>query len=589
MGGIGVLDDVRPDERSTSAEQLARPGAMTAPMSTTKNRSVGERQAVLDTIAALRNISRAKAESNAARFRSPLTLAALAQAYGTGEAAVRAAREALDLATALEKGSLEGLTNQVRDETSIKIAVDVLVANGESSFALARLRDHATTPWLRLSLAGVAAANELWEEARDALAGLELQQAFALRGYLAARESKWSESVRELRAAIRLNPGDVDSLLNLSIALWRLGSAQKATKFAWRATRTSPGRRDVSMHLLDLLVRQEKFDDVESELKSLHDQGVLPNAGLTVVQARLALGEGHAKRAMTLLRRAAEQALSEGDEATRTEVLGNLLSMRIEHGLTARTDGLRDLLDLMKNDPTSSVAILLYAQHADRCSEAGPLREALAGPAVFDEARRAYLMTRLAVLEGDSAEAAAWAGEWFRLEPRNAGAAAAAIVSIGIGEERWGEASIVADAALHRFPHDRAVVNNSAYVLAMAGRAPDAIRILEGFGTDEFVLQATLGLAHLANGDIRTGTRLYREAADHAERVDPAWRSLMTAYQAIVVRQLALDPDRYEELQALLLAPVELPTDWTDRPDFVRMHKQFERHGYPWPPSPDLV
>lgn len=78
----------------------------------------------------------------------------------------------------------------------------------------------------------------------------------------------------------------------------------------------------------------------------------------------------------------------------------------------------------------------------------------------------------------------------------------------------------------------------------MGGRAREAIEIIEAAPEQaerDFVLNATLGLAHLANGDIDQGMRIYRDAADEAEKAKPVWRSLMTIYQGLIVRQLGLD------------------------------------------------
>ena len=163
-------------------------------------------------------------------------------------------------------------------------------------------------------------------------------------------------------------------------------------------------------------------------------------------------------------------------------------------------------------------------------------------------------------------------------------AAAAAIVALGIGVEQWEEASIVAREALARFPSDRTIVNNAAYVLAMAGHAQEAIELLQPMAGDDFIMNATLGLAHLAAGSIDEGMRLYREAADSAEKIDPIWRSLMTSYQALVVRQLGLlDSQPGSVIGALALAQFDPPTDWRNRPDFLRLWSVAKRDGYRWP------
>ena len=76
----------------------------------------------------------------------------------------------------------------------------------------------------------------------------------------------------------------------------------------------------------------------------------------------------------------------------------------------------------------------------------------------------------------------------------------------------------------------------------------------------------------MADGDIDRGLRFYRDVADMAEKVEPLWRSLMTAYQALIVRQRGLDKTVPKEIiDAVALVPVALPDDWRDRPDFLRL------------------
>lgn len=118
----------------------------------------------------------------------------------------------------------------------------------------------------------------------------------------------------------------------------------------------------------------------------------------------------------------------------------------------------------------------------------------------------------------------------------------------------------------------------------MVGRTDEAIGLLEPLADIEFVAKATLGLAHLANGNVSRGMRLYREAAKAAEQIDAPWHSLMALYQALVVRQLGLNGSQAPDMiSALALAPVPLPDDWMEQPDFVRLHNVCVRRGYRWP------
>lgn len=228
---------------------------------------------------------------------------------------------------------------------------------------------------------------------------------------------------------------------------------------------------------------------------------------------------------------------------------------------------------------------MTYARFASRASQAPLLRSAVERVrSATTPLRLAYLRHQVALLEGDNEGAAAAATDWFAHEPDNPMAAAAALVALGIGVERWDEALIVAQEALSTLPPNPMLVNNAAYVLAMSGHAQEAIDLLKDIAGDDFVMNATLGLAHLANGEIEDGMRLYRQAADRAESVEPIWRSLMTGYQALVVRQLGLlDAHSERVIGALALVPFGLPNDWRDRPDFLRLWNVAKRNGYDWP------
>jgi hypothetical protein len=60
----------------------------------------------------------------------------------------------------------------------------------------------------------------------------------------------------------------------------------------------------------------------------------------------------------------------------------------------------------------------------------------------------------------------------------------------------------------------------------------------------------------------------------------------MTTYQAIVVRQLGIDKrESPEKIAALALAPVPLPSDWKQYPEFLRLRNLCQKLGYHWPPT----
>lgn len=222
-----------------------------------------------------------------------------------------------------------------------------------------------------------------------------------------------------------------------------------------------------------------------------------------------------------------------------------------------------ELRELVKRnrllEPENEVVVVIFARATDRSSQAGVLRAAVARIATATTpARHAFLRHHIAFLEGDNETAGTAATAWFEADPTEPAAAAAALVALGVGLERWDEAAKIADYSIAKLPMGPVLANNVAYVLAMTGRAPEAIRLLSPIAETDpgFIVRATLGLCHLAAHDFDEGMRLYREAAQRAERVGPFWASLMTAYQAVIARQLGLEETASSVmLDALSLAP----------------------------------
>lgn len=587
MSALGVLDAIRPTEQ-VGVESVVRPGAgkVSALAADIKARSSAN-GAVIEAVIASIDESVQRAIRRAERNPTSTNLAALVQALpddnDMGLDRTGLAREALALALARDE------SGAVLDQSSARIAAEVLARSGQGSVACDALAQVTDNENLRMTFAAIAAALGRYQEANRALDGIDAAFADAQRGYIAAVQEKWPAAVRFLRAAIRSDPADVDSLFNLSIALWNLGSSEKAIRAALQATLISPGRRDVSLNYLEMLLAQGDLDRFDGEIRKLRRSGIDSDAGLTLVEARGAARRGNRARAITLANQARSLAVREGDAGTRVLIDANLPIFKWEAGRITREQAANALRALIGQHPGEESVVLNFARLASRKSDAKIIRDARKGMTKVANVYRAYLDHQVAALEGDAHAASAAASEWLRLEPDNPGAAAAAIVSLGIGEERWSEGVVVAEEALRRFPRVSSVVNNAAYVLAMAGSPAAAIAAIEHVGSGEFVLKATLGLANLAAGNVADGMRLYREAAIQAEHEDPALRSLMTAYQALVMRQLNLaDRVSASELEAIALAPVALPNDWDNRPDFLRIKNLADRHGYPWPLTTDL-
>lgn len=584
MAASGVLEDIRPADLFTDRNELVRPG-QNYPSSLVKGSAgVVKAPTLADQILKSANRSRDAAIALASKSPTATTLAALAHAHAVldeADAASDAARRALE---ACKASAGSGAATQ----SSARIALEVLLRFGHVADAYKQAGDLPDTRSLALTRAMIADDLGLSEESLAAIDGYEGALYNSFRGYLHASRGRFRDAIPFLRAALRDAPEDPDALANLSVALWNLGSQRKAVAAAMRATRSAPGRKDLSMQFMELLLASGQNSRVAAEIRALTNAKVIPDSQFLVMQARLNLASDEYARALTLLDRAVRLARDEGDQTGEATIAANLLAIRFDVGRIPFTEFASGSATLLTRFPENDVVVVNFARTRTRRSHAKSVREAAERVSAHTTlARSAYLNHIVAFLEGDNEQAGRTAVEWFEAEPTDPNAAAAALGGLGVGLERWDEAEKIADYALGQLPPTTGLTNNISYVLAMTGRADEAIKLLEPAARADggFVLRATLGLCYLAAGDLDTGMRLYREAAAHAEKDDHHWCSLMTAYQAVVTRQLGLDKTAPAHvLEACALAPQDLPEDWSDWPDFLRLHHICVKHGYDWPP-----
>jgi tetratricopeptide (TPR) repeat protein len=516
--------------------------------------------------------------------RGPHNLVALAQALEIAQEddeAVEAALEALDVY------SSDRLAADL-DRTGVRLACELLLRKGRLEEVREITKTIPLSNHLKVDLAVALADADHFVEARRFILSSEASSKNAALGYIHLLEGENHKAISRLRDALRNSPDDAVSALNLSIALWRSGSRRKAVSAARHAREADPSREDALCLLLDLLFAQADFDSVQREMRKLDAQYRDSSPQMLIMQARLCLEGADLRSAIRLLEKAAKYSEQANDRETEAEVRSNLIRIRAAYSRESRADSVRELLDLSFKFPESDVVVSNLAQVSWRTSDAAALSSA------FDRvedttfpARAAFIRYTLATLRGESSEAATFAREWYQIEPFNPRAVTAALVALGIGEERWEEAAAIAlDALSSGVLHNGVSKNNAAYVLAMSGRSRQAIDLIRNHADESYELKATLGLAHLAAGDVEVGMKLYRAAADAADKDGDDARSLMTMYQALIVRQLgALDVHDKLTVTALSLPPFPLPDDWEDRPEFVRLHRVALRRGYGWPLS----
>lgn len=584
---LGVLDEARSSDMFTpDASEPVRPGT-DAPLLISATARKSHEEKIAERLLAAAQAERDDAKNLASITPSSTTLAALAQTHavlGEGVEALIAARQALELGLEPQKNS-ENST--LRDPTSARLAAEVMLRFGAAQDAFTRLSSVSLPRSLRLTAATLAVELGDLDAALGVLEGEHGALIESFKGFILAVRREFQKAIPHLRRALRESPDDIAAAINLAVSLWELGSRRKAVATALRATRTAPGRKDASLLYLHFLLETGGAARAAEEIATLTKRGVVPDARFLVLQARTLLAEADNARALPLLERASAEARTEADEELRIEIDANVAALKYRLGRKTYDQTIATLTSMLNDYPDHEAVVVCLARVAARITEASVLSGAVERiDTRLSPVRRAYLRHQIAWIEGDNEAAGSAALAWFDLDPTDALAAGAAMVALGIGLERWTEAEKVADFALKQFPDDLTIVNNVAYVLAMAGRADEAIQSLEPRAEGEFVLMATLGLAYLAKGDVDRGMRLYRKAAEKAEKVNRDWLSLMTAYQALVVRQLGLDQSESPDvIKALALAPCPLPSDWEQHPEFVRLRNLSSKLGYGWPLS----
>lgn len=562
--------------------RFAQTSVATSPHRVTSTQDISDLALVVD--ASLQDALVA-AEVRAERTRSSTTLSALAVAkelVGDAAGAADAARDTLSLCI-VPKG------DPAPDPFAARLAVDVLLRQGDVASVEAYAAATDIPDALRLPIAVSLAARGRLDDASQMLDGAGGTGQSAARGYVALSRGDFARAVGEFRKALRENPRDAESSINLAIALWQLGSTQKAIAAASRARNAAPDRLDFVAQYCEMLLLAREFKSTQDEIAKVRRRGFDLPSRLLTMQGRAELGMGDTSSAIKTLRRSLSQADLEGDFDARIEIESNLLRLDRPGNEVDKDAVVNDLYNLHLEHPGAEVIVVNLVRAANRRHHLATARDAYARlleKSVEGVSRATYIEYEIASLAGDVSEAAARAMAWFAEEPANTEASASVLVETGIGQARWleviDEARRIADLANPNLT----ALNNAAYVLAMGGEGEKALALISKWADGSVVYKATLGLAHLSVGNIEKGMRLYREAADASEKDGDGIRSLMTQYQALVVHQLGLKQTYGEEMISALALPfVPLPDSWEDQPEFLRLESLSKLLGLSWPMS----
>jgi len=530
--------------------------------------------------------ARLLAEGAPASAAASVRLAHAEHLAGEREAAITAARETFKR---VKYGAHQGGGYQF-DVVPAVAAARLLIQLGHAADVDGLLQDFSSYDVVRRFRAGIATDRGDFDRALRLLQTDDSSSAASLRGFVYLRLGESTKAIREIRKAWRVGPQVVDDVLNLALAFWDVGSTQKAILYARQASRLAPGRKDISFTLLEFLLSAGKPDMARTEIRSIQTRGYVEPPEFIYLQARTCLALGERNRGLTLLRQAKERAQSSEEGRLAAEIEGNLVYLESTKSADkmASRNAVKKLLD---GFPESVVLVEVLASMIDRVSERDDLDQRIESLADhgWPKERLYHLRSRSAYLRCDFKPASKFAKLWSEHDKLDPVAASIHMMYLGQVDQDWNAAAKAAERALRRFGCTRQVVNNAAYALVLAGRPYRAAATLSKVEPFDYLLKATEGLVELARGQIDSGLRAYREAAELADREldGRSIRTLMTIHQAMSILHLGLlgHKDVVPQLYAGALPTVDLPGDWLDRPEFVLLSYVSERRGWEWPLS----
>jgi len=526
--------------------------------------------------------------------RSATALARLAHAYLAADEhylAVPAATEALD--TVIGRLTLASGNEQASssDVPAVVAAAWALVLSDQGNLAKSRLSQLPPSLPVALIRATIAVDAGDLIDAIQLLAGVESPEVDCLRGYVLLGLDRPQEAIHELRKAISAGKGNADACATMAAAFWRLGSRRKAINYARQASQLAPGRKDISLALIDYLTNSLELVPAEAEIRSVLNSGVEDEPELVIRRARIRALSGDADRCIVLLRRAESMAKASDNLELSSFAMGQLTLMEYAVRNIDRAEALRRIRKLMGEFPQDISLAIAFSTLCVRSTMLKELR------AVYDahkddssDEQLRPLTMHLAYLEGRYEDLARMAAEWSRTEPLNSTAADLAVLWTAYVTLDWAAAAHKGVSLLQRFPHDVSLANNIAFMSVLAGRPDLAEKALCGVESKaegrRYVLLATRGLVEIAKGQIQDGLRNYRRAAELAER-DPDGqvdRAEVIVAQGLALRLIGAYDEVSSAMRAGALPGVSLPANWRDVPQLRIMQWLCERTGCEWPP-----
>lgn len=498
----------------------------------------------------LRGRRAAAAHSHSALAQARLAQAA--QAAGLREEALEAARDALELG--LDQGA----------HGAAYAAMVVLAAGGREA-ELAKLLDDRRGANLPVSLrlyAAIAAEQHgaaigLFSDASSH--GERSPSVLAMLVWLHVARGENDRAIAVGRRAQALGVDDFSLYANLGYAHAALGNLEKAVKLTRQAAALAPMHRGVAHNLARFLTLAGRPQESVGVLERLREDSRPLDVALALSLADAVANLDRPEQARKLLqgvRASTEWAVA--DAIPRAQLDANLAILRYKTGKADADTTRKALLNALSRSDYRSLSIAFLLTNLTLRSDQADL---LAGVIErlrdrHDAPRLHPLQMLLAVLRHEAAPAIEHVLAWVEREPLNPNAAARAVELVADLRGDYAAAAQIGLRALAHAPHDRALVNNAAYALALGGEPSAAKRVLRRLKADDsdpVELIATRALVELALGHTDRGVAGYRRAREVAlARGDDTLADLVALSQALSQRRLMADDPPVEVNQELL-------------------------------------
>lgn len=477
------------------------------------------------------------------------------------------------------------MMDQGHDAAAEFAAVQVLRAGGAAQTAREHIgRASLTDDVGRVIRARLAIECGEFEEARHSVRDTSTFDGLLTAGWLALRDDQHPQAIALLRGASRLAGPTPDVFVNMGYAYAALGHLRKAIKATEQAQALAPHRRIIAFNLVNFYLAVGAYRKATEALAPLSAH-YPKDVQIALALAHIALRAGDRKRAHKILQQArTSSSWVSAPRVQRAELHSNLAVLRWINGegtLIATRKVVLEQLELCDYESVSMASLLpgLLPHFSDQ-KQLAVLLKRLEGH--HEAGALMFLRVHDALLRKDAAATVALAVQSSKAHPFSPVAAAIAVQYLSdLAGDREQAIDLGLDA-LKRAPGDALLVNNLAYVLALAGRTREARTVLgklpERKATPALI--ATRGLVDMLSGNVRAGLTGYADARDLAmkegnERV----ARLASLNLKLALRRVDLTTLR--NLGENVIEPVVFPSAAEDDPVVWLLARRAEHEGIP--------